>query len=300
MSQDFLDPYRLAVPIPEIFLIPDFITRAEESYLSQKTDQVGNSNMVIEPGNSISIRAGGWQHIKHRRSMYWGGTLTAKGSLIPRDLPGFVNHEWPNVFQRISRLGIFSDSSSKQDPFIEPNHCLVNEYLPGDGILPHQDGPAYFPTVATLSLDAHTTYDFYSYIDDHSISPSFPETLSTKIPTLVIHPPSQESTSPVNTTSPTATGRPISPDPIFSLFVPRRSLIIIRSRCYTDLLHAIPNRRVDRLNKDLCQTLNWDPNSDLHMILSQSIDPQLERERRISLTCRRVERVIKGLSRFGK
>jgi alkylated DNA repair protein alkB family protein 6 len=34
----------------------------------------------------------------------------------------------------------------------KPNHALINEYLPGQGILAHTDGSAYFPTVATLSL----------------------------------------------------------------------------------------------------------------------------------------------------
>jgi alkylated DNA repair protein alkB homolog 6 len=35
---------------------------------------------------------------------------------------------------------------------LRPNHVLVNEYLAGQGILPHTDGPSYHPCVATLSL----------------------------------------------------------------------------------------------------------------------------------------------------
>ncbi len=31
---------------------------------------------------------------------------------------------------------------------------LVNEYLPGQGILPHEDGAAYYPVVVTVSLGA--------------------------------------------------------------------------------------------------------------------------------------------------
>ncbi|KAJ3097442.1 hypothetical protein HK100_005354 [Physocladia obscura] len=42
-----------------------------------------------------------------------------------------------------------------------PNHCLVNEYLPGQGILPHVDGPAYRPAVATVSLGQHAVLDLY-------------------------------------------------------------------------------------------------------------------------------------------
>ncbi|KAG2431207.1 hypothetical protein HXX76_009735 [Chlamydomonas incerta] len=33
-----------------------------------------------------------------------------------------------------------------------PNHVLVNSYMPGEGIMPHEDGPAYHPAVAILSL----------------------------------------------------------------------------------------------------------------------------------------------------
>ena len=42
-----------------------------------------------------------------------------------------------------------------------PNHCLLNHYLPGEGILAHQDGPAYHPLVAIVSLGASTMMHFY-------------------------------------------------------------------------------------------------------------------------------------------
>lgn len=40
------------------------------------------------------------------------------------------------------------------------NHVLVNEYLPGQGIMPHQDGPAYFPVVAIISLGSPAVMRF--------------------------------------------------------------------------------------------------------------------------------------------
>ncbi|CAI5937384.1 unnamed protein product, partial [Closterium sp. NIES-65] len=40
------------------------------------------------------------------------------------------------------------------------NHVLVNEYHEGQGIMPHQDGPAYFPCVAILSLGLPGTMAF--------------------------------------------------------------------------------------------------------------------------------------------
>ncbi|OAE18945.1 hypothetical protein AXG93_1976s1520 [Marchantia polymorpha subsp. ruderalis] len=40
------------------------------------------------------------------------------------------------------------------------NHILVNEYEPGQGIMPHQDGPLYFPVVAIVSLGSPTVMRF--------------------------------------------------------------------------------------------------------------------------------------------
>jgi len=34
----------------------------------------------------------------------------------------------------------------------QPNHVLINEYKSGEGIMPHEDGNAYSPVVATISL----------------------------------------------------------------------------------------------------------------------------------------------------
>jgi alkylated DNA repair protein alkB family protein 6 len=35
---------------------------------------------------------------------------------------------------------------------VKPNHVLLNEYLPGQGISPHLDGDLFYPTIATVSL----------------------------------------------------------------------------------------------------------------------------------------------------
>lgn len=51
---------------------------------------------------------------------------------------------------------VFDDS-----PHGKPNHVLINEYLPGQGIMPHEDGDAYWPVVCTVSLGAGIVYDAY-------------------------------------------------------------------------------------------------------------------------------------------
>lgn len=53
-------------------------------------------------------------------------------------------------------LGIFEES-----PHVGANHILVNQYEPGEGIMPHEDGDAYYPATATISLGSHTVLNLY-------------------------------------------------------------------------------------------------------------------------------------------
>lgn len=53
-----------------------------------------------------------------------------------------------------SQDNIFSNA-----PHSAPNHCLINEYLPGQGIHAHEDGDAYYPVVATVTLGSHGVLD---------------------------------------------------------------------------------------------------------------------------------------------
>ena len=53
------------------------------------------------------------------------------------------------------------------DMSLDINHVLVNEYKPGDGIMPHTDGPAYVPIVATITTGG--AQDFGDKILLHAI-----------------------------------------------------------------------------------------------------------------------------------
>lgn len=90
-----------------------------------------------------------------------------KNSLLEAPLP-----EWL-VNPIITRL--LSCPVSKSDPeahiFFDsphkaPNHVLINEYLQGQGIMPHKDGSAYYPVVCTVSLGASLCLDLYGTNDD--------------------------------------------------------------------------------------------------------------------------------------
>ncbi|EJK44621.1 hypothetical protein THAOC_36825 [Thalassiosira oceanica] len=55
----------------------------------------------------------------------------------------------PCILERLCRTLV---SVGAFDPSRPPNHVLVNEYQPGQGIMPHTDGPAYDSATATISL----------------------------------------------------------------------------------------------------------------------------------------------------
>ena len=56
---------------------------------------------------------------------------------------------FPPILQRLSNMLVAVGAFPSSHP---PNHVLVNEYQPGEGIMPHTDGPAYESRTATISL----------------------------------------------------------------------------------------------------------------------------------------------------
>ena len=69
--------------------------------------------------------------------------------------------DWLEVYMnRVNYIkGIFGEGT-------KANHVLVNEYLPGNGILPHLDGPLFYPVISTISLGSAISLDFYNPIDN--------------------------------------------------------------------------------------------------------------------------------------
>uniref|UniRef100_H2YYH0 Fe2OG dioxygenase domain-containing protein n=1 Tax=Ciona savignyi TaxID=51511 RepID=H2YYH0_CIOSA len=143
-----------------------------------------------------------------------------------------------------------------------PNHVLVNEYKPGQGIMPHKDGPLYHPTVATISLGCHTCLDFY---DDISVEGSYDLMDRYK----------------------------------FSLFLEPRSLLILKYSMYENLLHGIKEAFVDHVNSSFVKntSLIGDPNVRKSLLQNESL--QLQRmNTRVSLTIRHVPKTVKLKLRF--
>ena len=94
-----------------------------------------------------------WTQLSHRRLQTWPSPLSKTNTLLAAPLtPWLLNP----IVPRFHGLEIFTTS-----PHAQPNHVLINEYKPGEGIMPHEDGAAYHQTVATISLGAPIVLDIY-------------------------------------------------------------------------------------------------------------------------------------------
>ena len=92
-----------------------------------------------------------WTRLKDRKLMHLGGSPAgALGTGIEAEpLPPWAQA----VCKELVRVGVFPAAAP-------PNHILLNEYEPGQGIDPHKDGVLYMPHVAVISLHSHTTLQF--------------------------------------------------------------------------------------------------------------------------------------------
>lgn len=190
-----------------------------------------------------------WTHLTHRRLQTWPSALTKTNTLLSSPLPPWLTK--PIIDPRFKELGIFTES-----PHTAPNHVLINEYHPGQGIMPHEDGPAYHPLVATVSLGAAIVLDLY---DKDKKKDGKPE--------------SEQDYLRI---------------PRFRILQEQRSLLVTRGKMYTDFLHGIAERVVDGdLGPET--VCNWGLLGEKDGFLGGSF----ERRTRTSLTYRDVLKVAK-------
>ncbi|KAB8343262.1 hypothetical protein FH972_022850 [Carpinus fangiana] len=119
--------------LPQSFYyVPDFITHdEEESLISQR-----------------------WVQLSHRRLQVYPAQLSSKNVLLAdKPLPLWLSAPLVGKF---ADLGLFAGTAHE-----EMNHVLINEYQPGQGIMPHEDGDAYAPVTVTVSLGGTTVLNLY-------------------------------------------------------------------------------------------------------------------------------------------
>ncbi|PAA66426.1 hypothetical protein BOX15_Mlig009985g1 [Macrostomum lignano] len=232
--------YKLSLAPDSLFYVPDFVTKDEEASL------LGRVYAAPKPR---------WTCLSNRRLQNWGGLPHPKG-MVSEPLPDWLER----LIDRVAGLGLFSG---------RPNHVLVNEYLPRQGIMPHHDGSLYEPTVATVSLGSHTLLDFYSPVPADSGSEAGSASLASRY--------------------------------IGSAVLQPRSLVLVTGLMYTRYMHGIAERCSDRLvvaggGGESPSLFNW-PQLDGCSVAADA-DLTLDRGTRVSLTIRRVPKVALGLSKL--
>ncbi|KAF3445178.1 hypothetical protein FNV43_RR14872 [Rhamnella rubrinervis] len=195
------------------------------------------------------------------------GVVHEKG-LISQELPPWLTKTTQKVYED---SGIFP---------LPINHVLVNEYLPNQGIMPHQDGPAYFPVVAIISLGSPAVMDF----TPHSSLRFLPSTCTNndKEESCDKVAPAVERDEWLDNHHP------------FSVLLMPRSLLIFKDTAYSDYLHGIKDTELQCFDGVLneVEALNEQVRD---CTVSRDIKSIHRTTNRISLTCRTVMKVHKNL-----
>ena len=239
------------------YLLRDWCTSSEEEYLLGR----------VYHGSASSKKK--WTEVSGRRLQNLGGVVHPKG-LIPTPVPEWLAAQMAKV------------RASAGDLLPAPiNHVLVNEYQPGDGILPHQDGAAYYPAVAIVSLGCDAVMRFAPRRDETS-----------------------NETKTKTSNDDGSVSRP------FGVFLPRRSLLVFDGALYERYLHGIDAVREDVIDATVANRGDVAAN-DSSKIRSHFCDedfaaanvdafPTLRRDRvRVSMTFRNVRVVRAALRLFG-
>ena len=105
-----------------------------------------------------------WRNLSHRRLQAHPSPLSPTNTLLATPLPTWLSEP---IIPRLLSLPVASGNGVFHASLHgAPNHCLINEYLPGQGIHAHEDGDAYYPVVATVSLGSHIVLDIKPKVND--------------------------------------------------------------------------------------------------------------------------------------
>ncbi|KAL8480897.1 hypothetical protein ACS0TY_027424 [Phlomoides rotata] len=236
--------------VPTVLYIPEYVSAAEEHQLLQNINEAPVSK---------------WKSLKNRRLQNWGGVVHEKG-LLAQDLPPWLKKVTNRIYEE---SGLFPSAI---------NHVLINEYLPDQGIMPHQDGPAYMPVVAILSLSSPVVMDFVPHPNLRNTADTTGNNNEDVISNLSHMEMSSDELS--------SKYRP------FSVVLMPRSLLIFKDMAYSDYLHGIKDSENQRYDEavNVIHSLNRD---DLEIDGDERVIHRTTT--RVSLTCRLVTKVRKNL-----
>lgn len=207
--------------IPRVYYIPEWISEDEEKSILERVYAIPDEDDNV------------WVRLKHRRLQMWGGEV--KAPFRPSPLPKWLLQ----IIQSLVDAKVFSEEH-------RPNHALINgesfvlnwhsvlissfsadgwvftlraEYGVGEGIMPHEDGPSYFPFVAIISTGADSDVTFEP------------------------HRKLQQRDAFDGMATSSEANRAASPQPVlagkFRFPLERRSLLLFTEEAYTKYLHSI-------------------------------------------------------------
>jgi alkylated DNA repair protein alkB family protein 6 len=226
-ADNALERFRIPDIPGSMFYVPDFIDHREEADLLN------------------AIPSNRWIQLQHRRLQTHPSSLSKSNALLGAPLPSWLVDP---IISKFKSLGLFGDS-----PHHAPNHVLINEYNTNEGIMPHEDGAAYYPIVATVSLSSTLCFDIYEKTQDEEESR-------------------------------------VKPTSKWRVLQEPRSLLVTCGSAYTDTLHGISEVEVDEdLRPDT--VANWSLLGDSKIFVDNG--GKNVRTTRISLTYRDVLKVSK-------
>ena len=140
--------------LQRVYYCREFVTKEEEERLMCSANEATNA----------------WVKLKVRRLQLWGrnpndGPVAARGGVPRPRFPPFVKE----VTRLLSLAGVFPQGEG-DGGLHSTNSCLLNSYVPGEGILPHTDGPRYEAKTATLSLGSSAVLSFWDKERKHEMS----------------------------------------------------------------------------------------------------------------------------------
>ncbi|EGX51614.1 hypothetical protein AOL_s00054g313 [Orbilia oligospora ATCC 24927] len=294
-----LEVYKIKSLPPNAYYIPSFLTPTESTTLL--------SQISKHP----------WTTLTHRRLQPHPAPLTPSGHLLTtKSLPEFLVTP---VVDRILSLSFTSSSISSsstsesnnsdtknigtkttegiftKSPHSRPNHVLINEYPPGTGIPPHEDGGAYFPVVCTVSLGAHIILQVTpkkKMVIDHNNNNSSKEGEDGENG-------SSETITDDNNDNNKNDDNDNIQTTVYKIFQEPNSLLITTDDIYTEHLHGIEAVKVDEGLTDQ-MVANWELLSEETRRRIVEGGGKVEREEvRISLTYRDVLKVKDAGKLFG-
>lgn len=215
-----------------------------------------------------------WTALSHRRLQAHPSPLTSNNTLLAAPLPQWLAQP---IIPRFEQLGVFTGTAHAV-----PNHVLVNEYRPGEGIMPHEDGGAYSAVVATVSLGAPIVLEVVAKRRDGEEDAA----ASTRNDRHEVNGENAHSAEADDAQEPSAQATPLSKTRILQ---EPRSLLVTTGPAYSELLHGIAPELVD---EDLrpATIANWALLGDAGQFAASG---RCERGVRVSLTYRDVLKVSK-------